>query len=47
MIDKIIGYINQKDKELDNISVVDDGTYSCAKETFQEVNKMLQELKDK
>ena len=46
-MDKIIEYIKQKNKELDEVAVVDDGTLSCARETFQEVIRMLQEEIDK
>ncbi len=43
-MDKIIKYIKERKKDLENWSNgLDDGTYSSAKETYQEVIKMLEE----
>lgn len=39
-------YLNQQLNELDVIAVVDDGTYSIAKETFIELLKKLEALKN-
>ena len=43
-MDKIIKYIEEREKDLENWSNgLDDGTYSSAKETYKEVIKMLKE----